>query len=588
MAEQDFQLFIDELLSRTDIVSLINHYVPLTKKGNNHVACCPFHVEKTPSFSVSQNKQFFYCFGCGIGGSSITFLMKYRHIPYIEAVEMLAEQANMEVPRHGRSSSKARLELHSRLYKILDKAAQIYSKNLKTSATAQNYLKKRGLSQKTIDHFRIGYAENGKNAYQALLDEQCSEKQLFEAGLIAKSEPGKAYYDKFRHRVVFPIRDRRGRVLAFGGRSLGEDQKPKYLNSPETSVFEKRKHVYGLYELTQVRPLDEIIVVEGYMDLVSLFEKGIGNVVATLGTAVTSYHLRTLLKVCKKITFCFDGDEAGRRAAERALDHSLSVIESGQEIKFSFLPQGKDPDEIVRRDGRQAFMKQIEQSQNLSEFLFRHVGKDLNLTSPEGRGGFVERARRLIEKIPQPTLRKLMREDLARRADLSPEFLLPEKTHGSQAKTAVRPDLRRAVRTPAQTAIALLLMDPRLAQYALPDHYRLQQLKLRGAPLLKDLLQKIQLADVRSGAILLERYRDSEDAGMLQRLYMESEQVPDPKSEFALAMDKLEKTLSEQDKKREIQSLLQQYKQGALSPKEADKLKALLAAQSSEKASSGA
>lgn len=578
MVREDFQSFVDELLARTDIVKLINGYVPLTKKGNNHLACCPFHTEKTPSFSVSSSKQFFYCFGCGEGGNSIGFVMKYCHVGFREAVEMLAEQAGMQTPQFGHPLSKEKRKLHSALYAVLTKAAALYVQNREASVRATNYLKKRGISHKTMEYFCIGYTKNQPDSYKGLLNEQCNEKLLLQAGLIGRNDAG-ITYDKFRNRIVFPIRDRRGQVVAFGGRSLSEEHKPKYINSPETPVFEKGKHIYGLYEMTKATRFDCIIVVEGYMDVIALFEHGINNVVATLGTAITTHQLRALLKICKKVVFCFDGDEAGRKAAERALHHSLGLIEGGQEIKFSFLPQGQDPDDIVKQGGAQTFLAHIAKSQQLSEFLFQHASHDLDLTSPEGQAGFIQQASAMVGKIKQLALHQLMCKNLAERSGISTELLLPQKTSAArQTPVAAQPRPHQGMRTPARTAIALLLTNPALAELSLADH-ELQQLGLKDIPLLVDLLRTIRLAGVCSGIALLERYRDSQYSGQLQQIYINSASIPDTESEFCSAMDKLNKMITQQNKAKEIQQLLRQQQQGTLSPQEQEQLRKLLTVQ---------
>ena len=577
MAREDFQSFIDELLARTDIVKLINGYVPLTKKGNNHLACCPFHTEKTPSFSVSSSKQFFYCFGCGEGGNSIGFVMKYCHVGFREAVEMLAEQAGMQMPQFGHPVSKEKRKLHSALYAVLAKAAAVYVQNRKTSVQAKSYLKSRAISHKTMEYFCIGYAKNQSDTYKDLLDEQCTEKLLLQAGLIGRNNAGS--YDKFRNRIVFPIRDRRGQVVAFGGRILPEEHKPKYpkyINSPETPVFEKGKHIYGLYEMTKATRFDCIIVVEGYMDVIALFEHGINNVVATLGTAITTHQLRSLLRICKKIVFCFDGDEAGRKAAERALHHSLALIEGGQEIKFSFLPQGQDPDDIVKQGGAQTFLAHIAKSQQMSEFLFQHASHDLDLTSPEGQAGFIQQASEMVGKIKQLALHQLMCKNLAERSGISVKLLLSQKTPvARQTPVVAQPRPHQFMRTPARTAIALLLTNPALAELSLADH-ELQQLELKDIPLLVNLLRTIRLAGVCSGIALLERYRDSHYSGQLQQIYINSASIPDTESEFCSVMDKLNKMIVQQNKAKEIQQLLRRRQQGTLSPQEQEQLRKLL------------
>ncbi|MCQ3003489.1 DNA primase [Pseudomonas syringae] len=421
------QGFIDDLLNRTDIVDVVSSRLQLKKTGKNFSACCPFHKEKTPSFSVSPDKQFYYCFGCGAGGNALGFIMDHDNLDFVQAVEDLAKSAGMEVPREqGTKGQKPHQPVDSPLYPLLTAAAEYYRlalKNHPSRRAAVEYLKGRGLSGEIARDFGLGFAPPGwDNLHKHLSSDTLQQKAMIDAGLlIENAETGKRY-DRFRDRVMFPIRDSRGRVIAFGGRVLGDD-KPKYLNSPETPVFHKGQELYGLFEARKFnRNLDEIIVVEGYMDVIALAQQGLRNAVATLGTATSEEHLKRLFRVVPNVLFCFDGDQAGRNAAWRALEATLSSLQDGRRARFLFLPEGEDPDTLVRAEGTDAFKARIHQhAQPLADYFFEQLTKEADPRSLEGKAHMATLAAPLIDKVPGANLRTLMRQRLTQITGLSNE-----------------------------------------------------------------------------------------------------------------------------------------------------------------------
>ncbi|WP_439859952.1 DNA primase [Pseudomonas sp. MBLB4136] len=423
------QSFIDDLLNRTDIVEVVSARIQLKKAGKNYTACCPFHKEKTPSFSVSPDKQFYYCFGCGAGGNALGFVMDHDQLEFPQAVEDLAKRAGMEVPREeGGRSNKPRQPTDSPLYPLLAAAADFYRQALKSHPqrrAAVDYLKGRGLSGEIARDFGLGFAPPGwDNLLKHLASDSLQQKAMIDAGLLVENAESGKRYDRFRDRVIFPIRDSRGRVIAFGGRVLGDD-KPKYLNSPETPVFHKGQELYGLFEARKSnRDLDEIMVVEGYMDVIALAQQGLRNAVATLGTATSEEHLKRLFRLVPSVLFCFDGDQAGRNAAWRALEATLPNLQDGRRARFLFLPDGEDPDTLVRSEGTDAFRARIiQQAQPLADYFFQQLSEEADPRSLEGKAHLVTLAAPLIDKIPGNNLRTLMRQRLTEITGLSGEAL---------------------------------------------------------------------------------------------------------------------------------------------------------------------
>ncbi len=423
------QGFIDDLLNRTDIVEVVGARVQLKKAGKNYTARCPFHNEKTPSFSVSPDKQFYYCFGCGAGGNALGFVMDHDHLDFPQAVEELAKRAGLEVPREeGGRSSGPRQPSDSPLYALLTAASDFYRHALKqhpTRKAAVEYLKGRGLTGEIARDFGLGFAPPGwDNLLKHMGGDSLQQKHMIDAGLLIENADTGKRYDRFRDRVMFPIRDSRGRIIAFGGRVLGDD-KPKYLNSPETPVFHKGQELYGLFEARKHnRNLDEIMVVEGYMDVIALAQQGLRNAVATLGTATSEEHIRRLFRLVPNILFCFDGDQAGRKAAWRALEATLSGLEDGRRARFLFLPEGEDPDSLVRKEGTDAFQARITQhAQPLADYFFQQLTQEADPTSLEGKAHLATLAAPLIERIPGANLKVLMRQRLAEITGLNGDAL---------------------------------------------------------------------------------------------------------------------------------------------------------------------
>ena len=408
--------FIQELLARVDIVDVIERYVPLKKGGANYQACCPFHSEKTPSFSVSPAKQFYHCFGCGAHGSALGFLMQYSGLGFVEAVEDLAHSLGMQVPQ---VSDRVQTERARKapLTELMARAARFYKDQLKLSAKAIDYLKGRGLTGEIAARFGLGYAPDDWQGLQKVFPDY-NDSALVECGLVIENDQGRRY-DRFRDRVMFPILDQRGNVIGFGGRVIGQGE-PKYLNSPETPLFEKGRELYGLTHARQaIREDDTVIVVEGYMDVVALAQHGVGNAVATLGTATTPNHVHKLLRQASKVVFCFDGDAAGRKAAWRALDASLDQLADDKSAGFLFLPPEHDPDSFVRAEGADAFRRLIRQPTTLTEFLLRELKSDVDLATAEGRARLVHDAKPYLQKLSAPILRVQLTKAIAETAAVS-------------------------------------------------------------------------------------------------------------------------------------------------------------------------
>ncbi|PCK07084.1 MAG: DNA primase [Alteromonadaceae bacterium] len=422
------QDFIDDLLNRIDIVGVVDHRVKLKKAGKNYSACCPFHDEKTPSFTVSPDKQFYYCFGCGATGNALGFLMEYERQSFVDAIEQLARSAGMEIPKERQPGDDKRHQQRKQLHRILDQASQYFQIQLKrhpAKKQAIGYLKNRGLSGQIAKNYGLGYAPPGwDNLLLNLGSNEQNHNLLIESGLVIDKKEENKRYDRFRHRIMFPIHDIRGRVIAFGGRVLGDD-KPKYLNSPETPVFHKARELYGLYEANKHnKKLDHILVVEGYMDVIALAQFGITNAVATLGTACNEDHLSLAFRYTRQVVFCFDGDKAGRNAAKRALVSSLSSMDDGRQVKFLFLPDGQDPDSLIRQFGAERFQSLVSHATALEEYVFEVAAEQTSdISTMEGRAHFSKLAAPMVAKLPEGVFRELMFSELAKRTGLAPELL---------------------------------------------------------------------------------------------------------------------------------------------------------------------
>ncbi|WP_438768131.1 DNA primase [Kushneria sp. TE3] len=426
MAGRIPQRFIDDLLARTDIVDVIGSRVQLKKTGRNHSALCPFHQEKSPSFTVSADKQFYHCFGCGVSGNALRFIMEFDRLNFPEAIEALAGRAGMEVPREGesdeqRQQARVQAKRQEEAVNLLELGTRFYQQQLAspTAHQAHEYLSRRGLSDDIVSRYAIGYAPPGWDALKRHLgDKGVDENVQVEYGLLVKKEETGRSWDRFRDRVIFPIRDWKGRTIGFGGRVLG-DEKPKYLNSPESPVFHKGRELYGLYETrVQSKRPERMLIVEGYMDVVALAQHGVDYAVATLGTATTEEHLRRLFRLVDEVVFCFDGDAAGRQAAHRALNTVLPLMIDGRQARFLFLPEGEDPDSLIRQEGRQAFEQRIVRAGSLTEYLFDHAGEGRDLRRIEDRERFASAVLEGIKRLPQGLLRSLLMRELSERTGL--------------------------------------------------------------------------------------------------------------------------------------------------------------------------
>ncbi len=536
------QHFLDELIARTDIVELISARVPLKKSGREYKACCPFHAEKTPSFWVSPDKQFYHCFGCGKHGTALGFLMEHDHLPFPEAVEELATRLGLEVPREGGAPQSARRP-EEPLYELLERVARFYADQLQREPRARAYLAKRALSSETVERFAIGYAPNSWNELLRRFGAgEAERKRLLEAGLIVErggGREGERYYDRFRDRVMFPIRDARGRVIAFGGRIIDTGE-PKYLNSPETVLFHKGRELYGLYETRRARrSLDRLVVVEGYMDAVSLHQSGIDYAVATLGTATTLEHLRRLFRLVPTVVFAFDGDRAGRAAAWRALQQALPEAREGREIRFLFLPQDHDPDTLVRAEGAAAFEQRLAAAVPLSEYLVRELTEHSEPGSADGRARFAELARPLFARVPEGVYRELLLERLAQVIGLPPDRLLAlwtatpgtGKAAPSASSAPARPASARSPRGAGrgslvrQAIIRLLHYPPIALEVTAAERAGLDASEEAGVPLLRELLDSLREHPAQIPAQVIQRWMGHRDGETLQKLLAREEVI---------------------------------------------------------------
>ncbi len=556
MAGRIPQPFIDEVVARSDIVEIIGARVPLKKSGREFKACCPFHNEKSPSFWVSPDKQFYHCFGCGAHGTVVGFLMQYEKLGFLDAVADLAERAGLELPREARS---AREPGGGDLYEIMAHAARFFEQNLADSPRGRGYLDSRGIDAPTCAKFALGYAPDSWNAllnrFGAHEDER---RRLLQAGLIIERDARAArvqagFYDRFRDRLMFPIRDSRGRVLAFGGRVIDQGE-PKYLNSPETPLFHKGRELYGLYEARLARTdFKRLMIVEGYMDVVRLHQAGITYAVATLGTATTQEHLHKIFRITSELVFCFDGDRAGRQAAWRALENALNLARDGRELKFMFLPEGHDPDTLVAAEGAGAFEGRLKSALPLSEYLVQQLSAQVDLTHIDGRAKLASLASPLFARLPEGVYRDLLLSRLAAEIRMPAEKLREHlAAAGAAAAGGKRPP--RGEPGPANRsrmsagrgnllsqAIALVLHHPTAAR-AVGDFAALGGIDRAGMAVLKELLEQAAGMAQPSTAMLLERWRDRPEHARLSELAMAPAMVAEAEGaakELQMAVKKL-------------------------------------------------
>lgn len=574
MAGRIPQEFLDQLLARADLVEIIHTRVPLRRAGREFTACCPFHAEKTPSFSVSPHKQFYHCFGCGAHGNAIGFLMAYERLDFLDAVEELARLVGLDLPQTSGSESSASIKP---LLEWIAQADRFFRRQLREHPHRQravDYLRQRGLTGQIANTFGIGYAPPGwETLTKALCEIGASIADLIAAGLASRDEQNRPR-DRFRDRITFPIHDRRGRVIAFGGRALDGDTTPKYLNSPETPLFHKGSELYGLYEARAHNPqLKRLLVVEGYMDVVALAQHDIPYAVATLGTATTAEHIERLFRTVTDLVFCFDGDRAGRAAAWRALDATLPFLRDGHQGSFLFLPEGEDPDTLVRSEGRTAFERRLEQATPLADYLFAELRTQVDPSTLAGRARLAASARPLLEKLPDGHFRDLMEERLRQEAQLISSRLRPP------SPTVVNPidHNLRLTRTRLRKAIALLLYRPELAQQATDNTPVLSNNSEPGVKLLMNLLALLRSNPELTTAALLERYRDTREGTILEQLAAWEPGVPEQDYQFEQEFNDILHSLEHRDGLREHlpDILLQRGTPRALSAEEREALRSL-------------
>ncbi|MCC5792263.1 MAG: DNA primase [Legionellaceae bacterium] len=563
------QAFIDELIQRSDIVEFIDSHIPLKKQGNAYVACCPFHNEKTPSFNVVAKKQFYHCFGCSSSGNVIGFAMAYLNLGFVDAIELLAARLGMEVPRSTEDGAKRRAT--GSLYQLLEEVSLFYRAQLKQYPPAIDYLKQRGIRGDIAKTYELGYAPDGWH----VLEKQFKGfvKPLIDSGMLIHKEDGKCY-DRYRGRIIFPIRDRNGRLIGFGGRALLAEQKPKYLNSPETAIFQKNRELYGLYPLLQHNPdVTSLIVVEGYMDVIALAQHGIPNAVAALGTATSTYHIQLLARYCKRIIFCFDGDNAGQQAAWRALEQTLPQMHQGIDARFVFLPQGYDPDSYVQEYGRDALLRYFDDASSLDQFLFQQLSQSIDTHSLAGKTQLLNALQPYLQKLNDSPFKTLLLEELARRTRIE-QHRIRQWTQAAQTSNTPsvvsRPFIQR---TPLRLAVALLIQYPELA-LPLLEPINLSLFDNTEHKILKEVIVYIKAHPHCSTAMILEHWRNDNLSASLHKLAAWDHLIPE--QTVSEELHEILKFLQRQRLEVRISELLTQSRQQQLAPEEKQELQHLL------------
>lgn len=570
------QPFIDELIERADIAEVLGSRLQLRRAGREYKALCPFHDEKTPSFTVSPDKGFYHCFGCGAHGTALGFLMEHDHLSFPEAVEELAGMLGLEVPREAGAPRDRRID---KLYEVMRRVEQFYAGELARHPAAAEYLRERGIDEETARAYRLGYAPAGWDTLLGRFGGSDDARALLaSAGLTIRKDTGREY-DRFRERLMFPIRDGRGRTVGFGGRVLG-DGEPKYLNSPETALFHKGRELYGLYETRKrLRDIRRLVLVEGYMDVVALARHGIHYAVATLGTATTADQLNRLFRITDEVHFCFDGDRAGRQAAWRAMENALPLVREGRRLSFVFLPEGHDPDSLVRAEGADAFEAALDEGVPLSSFLIGELAERTELDSVDGRARLAELARPLIGRVPPGVYRTLLIEELAAAVGLGPEKLERMLAGDGDARSRGQRRARRAAAlqigglSAIAKAIRVLLHYPSAGRGI--DLERLAGLERRGAKILAQMLEMVQHQPDISAAGLLERWRGHEHWDYLSRLAgspLLEDSGADPEASLMGLIDQLER----QSRKDRVDHLREKLNDQGLSDEELSELQTLV------------
>ncbi|WP_372695289.1 DNA primase [Immundisolibacter sp.] len=561
--------FIDAVLARTDIAEIIGARVPLRRAGRELAGRCPFHEEKTPSFTVSPQKQFYHCFGCGAHGTAIGFLMALDRLDFREAVGELAQRAGMTLPTDSAPAAATGGPPLASLYEALGAASAFYQQQLRrhpAAGTAIEYLKHRGLDGKTAGRFHLGFAADAWDSLRQALGQHFSADLLRQAGLLGGD--GNRGHDRFRNRIMFPIEDRRGRVIGFGGRILGQGE-PKYLNSPETPVFHKGRELYGLPNvLAHARNPEALLVVEGYMDVVMLAQHGIDTAVAVLGTALTADHVKAAFRVTSRVILCFDGDAAGRRAAERAVDNALPELTDGRDLRLLFLPEGEDPDSLVRRVGRDGFLALAGQATPLSRHLLTRLLEQVDLGVPEGRAALAARAKPLLERLPAGTYRDLLADEIGRHVGRAVSTSTAPSARPAAPRRSQRPSLVRR-------SILLLAHYPQLAK-ELDGLASLQSLERPGMDLLRRLVDTIGGLSQPRLDRLIELWRDTDDGATLSRILASGDLVPDTPQLAGEELQQIITTLARQAQRAQLGDLLRDASPSKLDPQQRAEVLALL------------
>ncbi|MFY7697482.1 MAG: DNA primase [Legionella sp.] len=560
--------FIDELLNRTDIVELIDSYVPLKKRGSAYLCCCPFHNEKTPSFNVVEKKQYYHCFGCGASGNAISFVMNHLHLSFVDAIEQLAARLNITVPREGRTAMNSNPSLN--LYSLLQKIAEYYQDNLRISGNpAIDYLKNRHVNSKVARLYQLGYAPLGWQNLENTFKQHAEE--LLTTGMVIKKNDN-ATYDRYRQRLMFPIHDRQGRIVGFGGRTLDQTQKPKYLNSPETILFQKNRELYGLFQAIQHQnPIDAIIIVEGYLDVIALAQYGINNAVATMGTATSNYHIQLLGKYTKRLIFCFDGDNAGRQAAWRALESCLTHLNSDLEAYFCFLPEEHDPDSLVRSQGKDTFLSYVYNAKALSDYFFTALSTDLDLTSISGKSQLVHKTKNHLQKLSDSPYKQLMIAELARLTRIESHRLQQLIEDKSPAEQSIHH--QSIARSPIRIAIALLLQHPQIYQRC-KQRIQINTFDNRKHHILITIMEYLEHNADANTASLIELWRDTPLFQSITKLAAWNHQVPEQALDNEFCDTVL--FLQRQDAENKIQKLLEKSRNQGLTEMERIQLQTML------------
>jgi DNA primase len=587
------QTFIDELIARADIVEVIGSRVQLKKAGREFKACCPFHNEKSASFWVSPEKQFYHCFGCGAHGTVLRFLMEHDHMAFPEAVEELATRLGLDVPHEGSNAPGGPRRVDEPLYDVMGRVARFYSETLSRDERAQQYVARRGLDREIVEKFGIGYAPNSWNeVLRRFGGSDDAVRTLADIGLIIERDRGQIrdgdrHYDRFRDRIMFPIRDGRGRIIAFGGRILDQGE-PKYLNSPETVLFHKGRELYGLYEARRSRTnLKRLLIVEGYMDAVRLHQYGINYAVATLGTATTPEHLKRIFRIVSEVVFAFDGDRAGRAAAWRALQHALPEARQGREIRFLFLPDGHDPDSLVGEEGAEAFERRLDATLPLSEYLIRELSEQSDLSHADGRAHFSENARPLWSKLPDGVYRELMLARIAEVVGIGPQRLQELWSAGYPGSIAASAPTPLPKRVPVRhinggrgslvrQAVLRLVSYPAIAQeVSEQERAALDECEEPGIELLRELIDNLRTQPAQNSAQVIERWAGKPGGDSLEKLLQREQLMADAVAaagELRAALGKLAQTVVA----RRLEALQEKSRSTRLEPEELQEFQRLM------------